>query len=86
MGSTAGVLVTLVLAKDYVPSYLLFPQGLLYTYFDYFTNVQGYNYTRIFGQEFLWSFFFTAVFLALRDQAYFRKTNVLVKALVLCYV
>ena len=80
------MLVTLVLAKDYVPSYLLFPTGLLYTYNDVFTNMRGYNYTRIFGQEFFWTFFFSAIFLALRDQAYFQKTNVLVKALVLCYV
>lgn len=66
LGSVAGILVTFILAKDYVTSYVLFPQGSLYTYFDVFTNEQGFNYLRIFLLEMLWTFFFTAIFLAIR--------------------
>ena len=81
-----GVLVTLVLAKDYVGSYILFPRGILYTYNDVFTNTQGYHSTRIFGQEAMQTFLFTIVFLAIRMQSYFQKSNILVKGLVLAYV
>jgi hypothetical protein len=50
----AGVLVTLVLAKDFTDSYILFPKNnTLYRYHDVFTGDDGYQYARIFGQELL---------------------------------
>ena len=86
-GAYLGILVTFLLAKDYVQSIALFPIGTLYVYTDTIQpGTFGFLYARIFAQEILQTFIFTLIFLSFRGQAYFLKSNILVRGLTLTYV
>lgn len=68
LGSFLGILITFILAKDYVVSLYLLPdlRNTIYHYSDTFTNTDGYQFTRIFAQEALQTFVFALVFLSFR--------------------
>jgi glycerol uptake facilitator-like aquaporin len=68
IGAFLGILITLLLAKDYVISFYLLPNlsSSIYYYFDVFTQTSAYYFTRIFAQEAIQTFVFVLVFLSIR--------------------
>ena len=89
IGSFAGLLVTYFLAKYHVSSYIIYPSkgnNGLYYYDDIVSGEEGFQYARIFAQEMIWTMVFTLVYLTLTAEgSCFEKSNVILKALGLCY-